>query len=207
MNTTFLKSIIFSAATIFSISVFSGPSCNWEHKNTDTKILDIDIFVVDSYKCVIPDWDTSDEPDTYKAHVLKSDGRQIPIEASNDYQGINLLETTPKTLNAVYLSRPGNSNVGNLIRIFDNNWNHLITLDSPVNEYQSNKKRGSEYKVVGFFRMADDYYIENIRSLGGECNACQQYVVDTYKVDNNNLVVVDTRDFDIYDYKRYADEQ
>jgi len=207
MNTTFLKSIIFSAATIFSISVFSGPSCNWEYKNTDTKVLDIDIFVVDSYRCVIPDWDTSDEPDTYKAHVLKSDGRQIPIEASNDYRNINLLEITPKALNAVYLSKPGSSNIGNSIRVFDSDWNHLITLDKPVNEYQSNKKRGSEYKTVGFFKVADDYFIENLRPLGGECNACQQYVVDTYKVDNNNLVVVDTRDFDIYDYKRYADEQ
>ena len=104
-------------------------------------------------------------------------------------------------VNALYFSYPGSSNVGNSVRVYDKNWKHTKTLNSPVNEYQANNRKGPESKIIGFFKIDDDWYIENLRSLGGDCNACMRYVVDTYKVLEGDLVVVDTRDFYISDYE------
>ena len=42
-----------------------------------------------------------------------------------------------------------------------------------------------------------------MNSKGRECNACQQYVIDTYKVVGESLVVIDSRDPNWGDYKRY----
>jgi hypothetical protein len=97
-------------------------------------------------------------------------------------------------VNALYFSYPGSSNVGNSVRVYDKDWKHLETLNSPVNEFNASNRNGSEYKIIGFFKIDNDWFIENIRSLGGECNACQQYKVDTYKVVDDGLVVVDSRD-------------
>ena len=47
--------------------------------------------------------------------------------------------------------------------------------------------------IEGFLQIDNEWYIENIRSLGGDCNACQRYKVDTYKVVDDGLVVVDSR--------------
>lgn len=187
-----------------SLMSISAPSCNYVQSNIETKLILGDRIIIDSYKCKIENYNASDEPETKKATVFAIGGRQIPIEASNSYTGIELLEThNLPSIRALKFSRPGASNVGNSIRVFDDKWNHLTTINNPANKYQVTNRRGSEYDVVGFFKSGDDWYIEDIRSLGGDCNACMQYIIDTYKVTNSTeLVVIDSRDFDITDYER-----
>ena len=185
----------------------SALSCNWVQSNSETELISGGRLIIDSYKCGIDSYDTSDEPEIKKATVLAKDGRQIPIETSNSYIGIELLETSNSLpIRALKFSRSGASNVGNSVRIYDDEWKYLETIYKPVNEYQTTNRNGSEKDVVGFFKLGDDWYIEDVRSLGGDCEACQQYVVDTYKVNDSGIKVVDTRDFDITDYKRYKDK-
>ena len=42
-----------------------------------------------------------------------------------------------------------------------------------------------------------------MNSKGRECNACQQYVIDTYKVVDDSLVVIDSRDPNWGAWERY----
>lgn len=165
-------------------------------------------MVIDSYKCEIENYDTSNISDTKKAIVLRPNSCQIPIETSNEYHDIKLLETDNSLpIHALKFSRSSTSNVGNSVRIYDANWNHLKTLNNPVNKYQANNRRGLEYDVVGLFKSGNNWYIEILRSLGGECNACIQYVVDTYKItDSGELVEINSRDFDIVDYKNIKED-
>ena len=76
-------------------------------------------------------------------------------------------------------------------------------MNSPVNEFNASNRNGPESKIIGFFKIDNDWFIENIRSLGGECNACQQYVIDTYKVVDGSLVVIDSRDPNWGDYESF----
>ena len=138
------------------------------------------------------------------ASVINTKGETITIEDSDNYEVIRLMADAP--VNALYFSYPGSSNVGNSVRVYDKDWKHLETLNSPVNEFNASNRNGSEYKIIGFFKIDNDWFIENIRSLGGECNACQQYVIDTHKVVGDSLVVIDSRDPNWGDYKRYKNK-
>ena len=108
-------------------------------------------------------------------------------------------------INALYFSYPGSSNVGNSVRVYDKDWKHTKTLNSPVNEYQASNGKGSESKIIGFFKVDNDWYIENYRSLGGECNACQRYVIDTYKIVDDELIVIESKSMSARTYNDLAD--
>jgi len=137
------------------------------------------------------------------ASVINTKGEIIVLEDSDNYEVIRLMLDAP--INALYFSYPGSSNVGNSVRVYDKDWKQTKVLYSPVNEFNATNRNGSERKIVGFFKIDNDWFIENIKSLGGECNACQQYVVDTYKVVNDNLIVIATRDYNIADYKSFVE--
>jgi len=212
-----LTSVIL-ATSLLPSSVFAAPSCNWNLSNIETELVSPllihqkggsqnvsdDRLIIDSYKCEIENYDTSNISEIKKASVIGSDRRLIPIEISTEYIGIEILDTDNSLpIRALKFSRPGSSNVGSSVRIYDSKWNILKTINNPVNKYQATNRKGSESEIVGFFKSGDEMYIENIRSLGGECGACQRYVVDTYKVTGGDVSVVGTRDFDITDFERY----
>lgn len=202
-----IKSILLATTLLLSSISFAAPNCTWIKSNIESKLISDDRIVIDSYRCEIENYDTSDEPETKSVIILRPNKIQIEIESSNSYIGIELLETDKEMLlHALKFSRPGASNVGNSVRVYDMNWVHATTLNSPVNEYQTTNRKGSESRIMGFFKVDNEWHIENVRSLGGECNACMQYVIDTYKVVGSELVVIDTRDFDINDYERYENK-
>lgn len=193
--------------TLLLFSVASAaPGCIWVKSDIKTKMIVNDRLIIDSYRCEIENYNASDEPETKKAIILKPGHHEIAIEISNIYTEIELLNIDKDLpLRGLKFSKQSASNVGNSIRVYDKNWRHIRTLNGPVNEYQSTGRQGSENVIVGFFKLKDGkYYIENLRSLGGDCNACMRYVVDTYKVVDAGLEVIDTRDYNISDYKRYA---
>ncbi len=193
------------AATLFLSSIsFAGPSCTWDLESTERKNINGSQLVIDRFDCRDePGWSSEYTNDIYKARIINSKGKVITLEDSDNYEAIKLLPDAP--LNALHFSWPGSSNIGNSVRVYDRDWRQIETLHGPVNEYQANNRKGNEYKVIGFFESDKNYYIENLRSLGGKCNACQQYVVDTYKVVNDSLIVVDTRDYNIANYKSFVE--
>ena len=192
---------------LFFISFYSyaGPSCIWDLESTEVKNINGNQLSLERYDCRNKGyWKGEVIADVYMASVINTKGETITIEDSDNYEVIRLMADAP--VNALYFSYPGSSNVGNSVRVYDKDWKHLETLNSPVNEFNASNRNGSEYKIIGFFKIDNDWFIENIRSLGGECNACQQYVIDTHKVVGDSLVVIDSRDPNWGDYKRYKNK-
>ena len=197
-----MKSILLAASLLLSSITFAGPSCIWDLESTEVKNINGNQLTLEHYDCRNKGyWEGEVIADVFKASVINTKGETITIEDSDNYEVIRLMSDAP--VNALYFSYPGSSNVGNSVRVYDKDWKHTRTLNSPVNEYQANKRRGPESKIIGFFKIDSDWFIENIRSLGGECNACQRYIIDTYKVVDDGLVVIDSRDPNWGDYERY----
>jgi len=197
-----MKSILLATTLLMSSISFAGPSCIWDLESTETKKINGSQLSLERYDCRNKDWWKGEViADVYMASVINTKGETITLEDSDNYEVIRLMADTP--VNALYFSYPGNSNVGNSVRVYDKDWKHTKTLNSPVNEYQANNRKGPESKIIGFFKIDNDWFIENIRSLGGECNACQQYVIDTYKVVGDSLIVIDSRDPNWGDYRRF----
>jgi hypothetical protein len=195
-----MKSILLATTLLLSSISFAGPSCIWDLESTEVKKINDSQLSIERYDCRNKDyWKYEVVKDVFKASVVNTKDETIIIENSERYETIELISNAP--INALYFSYPGASNVGSSVRVYDKNWKHTKTLNSPVNEYQANNRKRPESKIIGFFKIDNDWFIENIRSLGGECNACQQYVIDTYKVVGDSLVVIDTRDFYISDYE------
>lgn len=197
-----MKSILLAITLLLSSISFAGPSCIWDLESTEVKNINGNQLTLERFDCRNKDWWKGEViADVFKASVINTKGETITIEDSDNYEAITLLSDAP--VNALYFSYPGVSNVGNSVRIFDKDWKQIEALNSPVNEFNATNRNGSENEIVGFFQVDNDWYIENIRSLGGECNACRQYVVDAYKVVNDSLIVVDTRDYNIANYKSF----
>jgi hypothetical protein len=197
-----IKSILLATILLLSSVTFAGPSCIWDLESTDVKNINGNQLSIERYDCRNKDyWKYEVIKDVFKASVVNTKNETIIIEDSDNYEIIELMSNAP--INAIYFSYPGASNVGSSVRVYDKNWKHTETLNSPVNEYQASNRKGPESKIIGFFKIDNNWYIENIRSLGGDCNACMRYVIDTYKVLDGGLVVVDTRDPDWDDYQRY----
>ena len=197
-----MKPILLAVSLLLSSISFAGPSCIWDLESTEVKNLNGNQLSLERYDCRNKGyWENEVIADVFKASVINTKGDVITIEDSDNYEVISVLSDAP--INALYFSYPGSSNVGNSVRVYDKDWKHTKTLNSPVNEYQASNGKGSESKIIGFFKVDNDWYIENNRSLGGECNACMRYVIGTYKVLDGDLVVVDTRDFNISDYEMF----
>ena len=198
-----MKSILLATTLLMSSISFAGPSCIWDLESTETKKINGSQLKLERYDCRNKGWWKGEViADVFKASVINTKGETITLEGSDKYEAIRLMSDAP--INALYFSYPGSSNVGNSVRIFDKDWKHIETLNSPVNEFNTTNRNGSERKIMGFFKIDSDWFIENIRSLGGECNACQQYVIETYKVVDDSLVIIDSRDPNWGDYKRYV---
>jgi len=198
-----MKSTLLATTLLMSSISFAGPSCIWDLESTETKKINGSQLKLERYDCRNKGWWKGEViADVFKASVINTKGETITLEGSDKYEAIRLMSDAP--INALYFSYPGSSNVGNSVRIFDKDWKHIETLNSPVNEFNTTNRNGSERKIMGFFKIDSDWFIENIRSLGGECNACQQYVIETYKVVDDSLVIIDSRDPNWGDYKRYV---
>ncbi len=193
---------LLAISLLLSSASFAGPSCIWDLKSTETKQTAGGQLAIERFDCRNKDyWKDEVVKDVFKATVVNNKGETIILEDGDAFEAIKLVPNSP--VNALYFSLPGNSNVGNSVRIYDKNWKHTLTLYKPVNEYQTGNRKGNERNIIGFFKIDTDWYIENIRSLGGECNACQRYKVDTYKVVDDGLVVIDTRDPGWGNWKSY----
>lgn len=197
-----MKSILLAVSLLLSSISFAGPSCIWDLESTEVKNINGSKLNIERYDCRNKGWWKGEViADVFKASVINTKGETITLEDSDKYEAITLLSEAP--VNALYFSYPGVSNVGGSVRIFDKDWKQTLVLREPVNQYNVDNKNGSENEIVGFFQIDNEWYIENIRSLGGDCNACQRYKVDTYKVVGGGLVVVDTRDPKWGAYERY----
>ena len=196
-----MKSALLAISLLLPSISFAGPSCIWDLESSEVSLLSSSKLEIKRYDCRNKDyWHPEVIKDVYKAYAINSKHEYITLEDSDNYEAIQLISGVP--VNAIYYSYPGSSNVGNSIRIYDENWKHTKTLSNPINDYQANNRKGSEYKIIGFFKIDGKDYIENIRT---DCNTedCRQYVIDTYKVIDGSLVVVNTRDYKIDDYKRF----
>jgi len=171
-----MKPILLAVSLLLSSISFAGPSCIWDLESTEVKNINGNQLSLERYDCRNKGyWKGEVIADVYMASVINTKGETITIEDSDNYEVIRLMADAP--VNALYFSYPGSSNVGNSVRVYDKNWKHTKTLNSPVNEYQANNRKGPESKIIGFFKIDDDWYIENLRSLGGDCNACMRYVI------------------------------
>ena len=85
--------------------------------------------------------------------------------------------------------------------------------DFRIGYFKENQKQYDFYKrlvkseyiyedELGNIEYADDP-LKVLWTLRGECNACQQYVIDTYKVVGESLVVIDSRDPNWGAWERY----
>ena len=207
MKTTRLIAI----SLLLSSAAYAGPSCVWDLESTDIKTVKGNQLTIERFDCQDePGWSSEYVSDIFKAHVVNNQGDTINLGTiSDEFEKINVLampEDFPAT--AIHFYQPGASNVGNSIRIYDDNWNEIETIRYPLNKYQSTNRQGSERKLVGFFKVADDYYIEKLEAKpGAECNACRQSEVVTYRATTDGLVKVDVRDYDIKTYKRFGTKE
>lgn len=183
-----------------SLVSFSGPACIWDRESTTTKDINGNQLTIERHDCV--NKGNRYVYDVYTAFVVDTKGKVVTLQDGGNYKAIRLLPNLP--INALYFLYPGASNVGNSIRIYDKNWKQTKVLNNPVNEFHVTNRNGSELKIIGFFKIDGDWFIENIRSLGGQCNACMEYVIDTYKVTGDDLVVIDSRDPNWGNYQRYV---
>ena len=199
-----MKPILLAVSLLLSSISFAGPSCIWDLESTEVKNLNGNQLSLERYDCRNKGyWENEVIADVFKASVINTKGDVITIEDSDNYEVISVMSDAP--INALYFSYPGSSNVGNSVRVYDKDWKHTKTLNSPVNEYQASNGKGSESKIIGFFKVDNDWYIENNRSLGGECNACQRYVIDTYKIVDDELIVIESKSMSARTYNDLAD--
>lgn len=190
---------------LISSLVHTAPACEWQPVATEKIAVNQDVLALERFHCTIPDWDTSNEADTYRATLLEPNGSKIALEKSNRYEAIQLLEYGDDfPLHALLFSSPGSSNVGNSIRVYTNNWQELERLNHPLNEYQANNREGAERNVIGFFKVNGSYHIENLQSLGGDCMACMDYAVETFKATADGLERVNVRKWDIAGYQPFG---
>lgn len=162
------KVILYIVALLASLASFSNYACVFNPESTVVKNINSNQLIIEHHSC---DNNSLGRlgfiSDIFKAHVLTSKGR-IVIENSNHYVAIRpILISDDTQLVALYFSYPGASNVGNSIRIFNKDWKQIKILKSPVNEYQANNGKGIETEIMGFFKIDNDFYIENVRSIGG----------------------------------------
>jgi hypothetical protein len=84
--------------------------------------------------------------------------------------------------------------------------NSLYHYTQPLNEYQVTVGKGSERIVDGFYQDSDgDFLIDRLTTEGtelGQCNACQEWRLETLKLVDENMVSLGIRDFDFYNYQR-----
>ena len=198
-----MKSKLFLIILLLSSSLFAGPSCIWDLESTRIHNIHGIQLHIDRYDCSNKDyWSPEIINDTYKASLISAKGHVIGLGGNHYYEDIDVISST--FFPALGFSRPSASNVSGSIVVYTKNGEELKSFTSPINEYQANKKKGSESKPIGFFRIGAKSFIENLRSLGGECNACQKYVVDTYEISNEGIKIIDTRAFAIDSYKRFS---
>lgn len=187
-------------------ALFAAPACEWRHLSMETIPVNADRLMLDRFECLMPDGDSRDIADTYHVTLLTNDGREVVLEKEHQFEAIHLLRYGADfPLNVLYFSSPGGSSVGNSIRVYDKKWQLLDQLYAPINRYQAHNRQGSERELVGFFQIGQSYYVENLRSLGGECMACMRYVVDTYEATDRGLQRVNVRDWDISSYQRFGE--
>tara|TARA_B100000787_G_scaffold8865_1_gene6717 strand:- start:1474 stop:2193 length:720 start_codon:yes stop_codon:yes gene_type:complete len=82
----------------------------------------------------------------------------------------------------------------------------VAVISQPLNEYQSNNRKGSERIVDGFYINDDgNFLIDRLTTEGtelGSCNACQHWNVETLKLVNGDMVSMGIRGYDISNYHR-----
>ena len=151
--------VLLATLLLSSIS-FAGPSCIWDLESTETKKINGSQLSLERYDCRNKDWWKGEViADVYMASVINTKGETITLEDSDNYEAITPLSNAP--VNALYFSYPGSSNVGNSVRVYDKDWKHIETLNSPVNEFNTTNRNGSERKIMGFFKIDNDWFIEN----------------------------------------------
>lgn len=199
-----IKTIVSAAILLLPFYALSAPSCTWVQDDSKKTKTPSGVLVIDRFRCTIENYPTNHFiTPTFKASVIKPTGERVVLEDSADFNKIQFVTPTPDfPFNAVLYSAYSASNNAMSIRLYDENWNYKTTIYNPLTEYQATNRRGSENRIAGFLRLYDDYYIEALRSLGGECNSCQKYAIDLYEITDDSVVLVNSKPFDITKYRK-----
>lgn len=199
------KKILLLLTLFTSIAPQAAPNCEWKEVSATNQKIGNHTVIISRHKCYIPNWKVDDEPDIFRAVVVNNKGEILRLDDGSDkFKTIKTIKTSNNfSNNVVGFSYRSASNAGQLLKIYDDQWMYLGEIIDPINEYQARNRKGSEYKIMGFFKIHGENHIESLRSVGGECNACTQYVVDTHKVTQNKVTKINTREYDIKNYTHY----
>jgi hypothetical protein len=134
--------VLLATTLLLSSISFAGTSCIWDLESTEVKNINGNQLSLERYDCRNKDWWKGEViADVYMASVINTKGETITLEGSDNYEAIRLMSDAP--INALYFSYAGSSNVGNSVRVYDKDWKHIETLNSPVNEFNATNRNGS----------------------------------------------------------------
>ena len=204
----------FILLSLLSINSFAGPSCDWKPIKTDTTKSNNYSFQVVTLDCNIDYY--KDDNITAQEVVIRDGNNNIVVDhigswnwgddSLNYADEVSIVNTPvgfpyPVILSSVY----GSSNISHTYHIYSTTptLKKIGEVDRPVNQYQANKRNGSEKEVVGFYERNGVFLIDRMTTEGtevGKCNACQDWNVETLKLTENSLVSLGSRGFDIKTY-------
>jgi len=197
-----------------STTVFAGPSCDWKPIKTDTTKSNNYSFQVVTLDCNIDYY--KDENITAQEAVIRDGNNNIVVDhiggwswrddSLNYADEVSIVNTPTGFPYQVILSSVyGGSNISHTYHIYSTapTLKKIGAVDRPINQYQTNKRNGSEKEVVGFYERNGVFLIDRLTTEGtevGKCNARQDWNVETLKLTENSLVSLGSKGFDIKTY-------
>jgi hypothetical protein len=145
---------------------------------------------------------------TYAGKIINKKNRIIVSHIGNGNK-LSVVDTPSGFPHTVFLvSRWGASNNYHSYLVYstDPKLKRIAIIERPLNEFQANKKIGSERNVDGFYiNDAGDFLIDILVAQptnGSVSNADRRWNVETLKLNGDYLESVRTREFDVQTYER-----
>jgi len=197
--------ILLTLLLLLPTLLFAGPACDWAAVKTSNTTSDNYTFRITDYLCTT---------DYYKGENIIEQGIEVldssnrVIEKQDGYDKVEVVNTpTNFPYQVILTSLYGGSNISHTYHIYSTTptLKKIGEVDRPVNQWQANKRNGSEKEVVGFYERDGVFLIDRMTIEGtevGKCNACQKWNVETLKVTDSGLVSLGLREFNINTYHR-----
>ena len=197
------NTLIAACIGLFSTTAFAGGGCDWTLKDTTTTQYGSDSLKVERFDCVYPR-----DPSLYMDHpryvgTLYAEGKE-PIVLKGWWNGVKPmnLDLDLKGFRAILLTEQGTSNTYREIQIFNDRWEKIAKIESPVGFWNAS---GTEVVVTGFYKEDGRILIDKREPDGlANCNACQGYYTVVYELTDTGLVYFKDKE---PTYKRTSEEQ
>jgi hypothetical protein len=200
---------------LVSFNLFAGPNCDWKPIKTETTKSNSYSFQVVTLDCNI-DYFKADNIIAQEAVILDSDNNIIINHIGNwgsdelMYADEVSIVTTPEGFpyEVVLTSVYGASNTSHTYHIYSTSpvLKKIGEVTQPLNKYQTTKGNGSEREVTGFYEDKGIFLIDRLTTEGtelGRCNACQDWNLETFVLDNEMLVPVDLKPYSFSKYRSF----